>query len=162
MLGEDLVPQAQNQWLIRPFAPGDQLAARRLILHGLGERWGWIDETRNPDLDDITAHYVTPGHYFVVVEQDGELIGTGALVAEGAGGEAVGRIVRMSVAPEHRGQGLGRALVEHLLEEARRCGYRRMLVETTKEWHDAIRLYQRCGFVEYARDDEDVHLALEP
>jgi hypothetical protein len=37
-----------------------------------------------------------------------------------------------------------------------------VLVETTKEWHDAIRLYQRCGFVEYARDDEDVHLALDP
>src|ERR687885_1580539 len=63
----------------------------------------------------------------------------------------------MSVAREHRGQGLGRALVEHLLDEARRRGYRRVLVETTKEWHDAIRLYERCGFVEHARDDEDVH-----
>ncbi len=157
--------QAQGQWLIRPFTPADQSAACRLVLEGLGERWGWIDETRNPDLDDIAAHYVTPGHYFVVVERDGELIGTGALVAEEAeraDRQATGRIVRMSVAPEHRGQGLGRALVEHLLEEARRCGYRRVLVETTKEWHDAIRLYERCGFVEYARDDEDVHLALDP
>ena len=149
---------------IRRFAPGDQLAARRLILEGLGERWGWVDETRNPDLDDIAAHYLTPGHYFVVVERDGELIGTGALVAEGAEGtegadrQATGRIVRMSVAREHRGRGLGRALVEHLLDEARRRGYRRVLVETTKEWHDAIRLYERCGFAEYARDDEDVHL----
>ena len=156
------MPRGQTQWLIRPFAPGDQSAARRLVLAGLGERWGWIDETRNPDLDDIAAHYVAPGHYFVVVEQDGELIGTGALVAEGTGGEAAGRIVRMSVAPEHRGRGVGRALVEYLLDEARRRGYRRVLVETTREWHDAIRLYQRCGFVEYARDDEDVHLALDP
>ena len=146
---------------IRPFAPGDQLAARRLILEGLGERWGWVDETRNPDLDDIAAHYLAPGHYFVVVERDGELIGTGALVAEGAEGakrQATGRIVRMSVAREHRGRGLGRALVEHLLDEAQQRGCRRVLVETTREWHDAIRLYQRCGFVEYARDDEDVHL----
>ena len=154
------MPRAQNQWLIRPFTPGDQSAARRLVLEGLGERWGWIDETRNPDLDDIAAHYVAPGHSFVVVERGGELIGTGALVAVGAGGEVAGRIVRMSVAREHRGRGLGRALVEHLLDEARRRGYRRVLVETTREWHDAIRLYQRCGFVEYARDDEDVHLAL--
>ena len=153
-----------QEWQIRPFAPGDQFAARRLILQGLGERWGWIDETRNPDLGDIAAHYVAPGHYFVVVERDGELIGAGALLAEGAEGadrQATGRIVRMSVAREHRGRGLGRALVEHLLDEARRRGYRRVLVETTKEWHDAIRLYERCGFAEYARDDEDVHLVCE-
>jgi len=152
MPGQDREPH------IRPFAPGDQPAAQLLVLEGLGERWGWIDETRNPDLDDIAAHYLAPGHYFVVVEQDGELIGTGALVAEGADGESAGRIVRMSVAREHRGRGLGRALVEHLLDEARRRGYRRVLVETTREWHDAIRLYERCGFVAYARDDEDVHL----
>ena len=156
------MPRQDQEPHIRPFAPGDQSAVRRLVLEGLGERWGWIDEMRNPDLDDIAAHYVAPGHYFVVVEQDGKLIGTGALVAEGADRQATGRIVRMSVAPEHRGRGLGRALVEHLLDEARRRGYRGMLVETTKEWHDAIRLYQRCGFVEYARDDEDVHLALDP
>src|SRR3712207_405159 len=124
------MPTPDREWHIRPFVPGDQLAARRLILHGLGERWGWIDETRNPDLDDIAAHYVAPGHYFVVVEWGDELIGTGALVAEGAGGAVAGRIVRMSVAREHRGRGLGRALVEHLLDEARRRGYRRVLVET--------------------------------
>ena len=36
--------------LIRAFEPRDQAAARQLILAGLGEHFGWIDETCNPDL----------------------------------------------------------------------------------------------------------------
>ncbi|CAA9269377.1 MAG: hypothetical protein AVDCRST_MAG93-2561, partial [uncultured Chloroflexia bacterium] len=38
---------------IRPFTPADQKAARDLVLDGLGEHFGWIDTSRNPDLDDI-------------------------------------------------------------------------------------------------------------
>lgn len=33
----------------RSFEPCDQDAARHLILAGLGEHVGWIDETRNPE-----------------------------------------------------------------------------------------------------------------
>ncbi len=32
---------------IRPFAPGDQEAARRLILEGLVEHFGFVDEALN-------------------------------------------------------------------------------------------------------------------
>ena len=70
--------------LIRSFEPRDQTAARQLILAGLGEHFGWIDETCNPDLDDVTANYVEPGHVFLVAEIGGELVGTGGLIAEAA------------------------------------------------------------------------------
>jgi ribosomal protein S18 acetylase RimI-like enzyme len=142
---------------IRPFEAGDQEAARGLILAGLGEHFGWIDEARNPDPDDIAAHYVAPDHAFVVAQLGGELVGTGALVPEG---EGTGRLVRMSVSSEHRRWGIGRALVDHLAAEARRRGYGRLLVETNNDWYDAIGLYERCGFVEYDRDAESVYLAL--
>jgi ribosomal protein S18 acetylase RimI-like enzyme len=39
-------------------------------------------------------------------------------------------------------------------------GYQTLLVETNIDWYDAIRLYQRCGFKEYKRDDEEIHLSL--
>jgi hypothetical protein len=34
-------------------------------------------------------------------------------------------------------------------------------VETNCDWADAIGLYHRCGFSEYARDETSIHLALD-
>ncbi|HEX6383288.1 MAG TPA: GNAT family N-acetyltransferase [Anaerolineae bacterium] len=143
---------------IRPFHPDDQAAARRLILGGLGEHFGFIDASLNPDLDDIWQNYVLAGATFAVAEVDGERVGTGALVAEAAGDLATGRMVRVSVSAEYRRLGIGRRLVNYLVEAARRRGYRQLLVETNHDWHDAIRLYQACGFTEYGRDEESVYL----
>ncbi len=139
---------------IRPFHPQDQSAARQLILEGLGGHFGFIDETMNPDLDDIWQHYVAAGGIFVVAEIDGLLVGTGALIDE----EGDGRIVRMSVRKTHQRQGIGRQLVHHLIQKANEQGYRRLLVETNNDWYDAIGLYQRCGFCGYDRDSVSVYL----
>jgi ribosomal protein S18 acetylase RimI-like enzyme len=144
-------------FVIRPFTPADQDAARRLILGGLAEHFGRLDETLNPDLADIWANYVANGALFVVAEIAGVPVGTGALVPEGAGG----RLVRIAVAPTQRRRGLGRALVDHLVRAARARGWPRVLVETNHDWYDAIGLYQRYGFHEYARDAAEVHLVLD-
>lgn len=139
---------------IRPFEPRDQVAARRLILTGLGEHWGFIDETLNPDVDDIDAHYLQTGQVFVVAEVGGELAGTGGLIAEGA--ETM-RMVRISVDRQQRRLGIGRTLVEHLVDVARQRGARRVVVETTRGWQDAIGMYLRCDFTQYDEDEHDVH-----
>jgi ribosomal protein S18 acetylase RimI-like enzyme len=55
---------------------------------------------------------------------------------------------------------VGRALVTHLLDSAREWGLTRIEVETNHDWYDAIGLYERCGFTEFARDAESVYLAL--
>ena len=63
---------------ISDFRPGDQDEVRSLILTGLGEHWGSIDETVNPDLDDIGAAY---GHgRTIVVRIDGAIVATGTVV----------------------------------------------------------------------------------
>jgi ribosomal protein S18 acetylase RimI-like enzyme len=143
--------------VIRPFTRADQAAARRLILGGLAEHFGRLDETLNRDLDDIWAYYVVTGALFVVAEIDRRPVGTGALVAEGIGG----RLVRISVAPAQRRMGLGRALVGYLVSAARARGWPQVLVETNHDWYDAIALYQRYGFREYARDAGEIHMALD-
>lgn len=148
----------QRRFLIRPFVPADQEAARWLILQGLGEHFGFIDESYNPDLNDIAASYLAAGHVFLVAELDGVLVGTGALITEA---EGIGRMVRVSVRREQRGKGLGRALVERLVMEARARRLRRILVETNRDWADATGLYRRCGFREYDRNEVGVALALE-
>jgi hypothetical protein len=93
---------------IRPFQAIDQHAARALILEGLGGHFGFVDETCNPDLDDIMAYYLARGAAFVIAEQGSNLIGTGALITED---ERTGRIVRMSGRSEVRRQGIGSAVL---------------------------------------------------
>ena len=112
--------------VIRAFAPSDQAAARRLILEGLAEHFGAVDETRNPDIDDIAANYVDRGHLFLVADDAESLVGTAALVFEDG---ASAQVVRVSVASRWRRRGLARALVMRLIEAGRArawrgCGWR--------------------------------------
>jgi GNAT superfamily N-acetyltransferase len=140
---------------IRDFTPADQVAARGLILAGLGEHWGWIDETLNPDLDDIAAHYA--GETFLLVVTEKALIGTGALIREG---EGVGRIVRMSVAAATRRAGVGTRLLHALLARARGRGFSKIVLETTATWHEVIRFYERNGFTLVEERDGNAHFVL--
>lgn len=144
-----------GSYTIRPFVAADQAATRALILQGLGEHWGFIDETLNPDLDDIAAAYPPEIALFLVVEDRyGTIAGSGCMVEVDA---ATGRLVRMSVATAARGQGIGRRLVEALETAARERGYRRIVCETTHDWADAIALYRATGFAELGVWDDDRH-----
>lgn len=151
-------PMVDRDPLIRPFGAADQEAARELILAGLGEHFGTIDESLNPDLTDISATYLAPGHLFIVAEVGGELAGTGALRWHGV---TEGELVRISVGSRHRRLGIGQALVAYLIGAARRAGLARLLVETNLDWSDAIRLYERFGFREYDRDAISVYMCLD-
>ncbi len=51
------------------------------------------------------------------------------------------------VAPEARGQGIGRAMGEHCLSEARRLGFRAMQFNFVVSINEsAVRLWQQLGF----------------
>lgn len=144
-----------DEVMLRPFVAADQAAVRSLILSGLGEHFGHVDETLNPDLDDIAASYLARGAVFLVAERDGRLIGTGALVP---GKDGTGQIVRVSVAPDARRHGIARRIVARLIAMAAARGLTRLLVETNRDWHAAIALYERCGFVRAWEDTVSVYL----
>jgi putative acetyltransferase len=57
---------------------------------------------------------------------------------------------RLYVRPAFRHFGLGRALAEALLDEARRIGYSVMLLDTLDEMESARELYSTLGFEEVA------------
>jgi ribosomal protein S18 acetylase RimI-like enzyme len=54
-------------------------------------------------------------------------------------------LIGMYVAPEQSGHGIGRALVEALLADARASGLE-LVVLTVTEGNRATRLYEQCGF----------------
>ena len=146
-----------HSFRIRPFAPTDQAAARALILEGLREHWGRLDPTRNPDLADITAYYIGPGHIFLIAETADTLVGTAGLLITGD----TGQIVRVSVGRQHRRQGIGRALVTALLEAAQARRLNRLWMETNDDWDDAIGIYRCCGFHKFDHREGCVFMALD-
>jgi GNAT superfamily N-acetyltransferase len=147
----------EGELRIRSFEVGDQEQARRLILEGLGEHFGYTDETLNPDLEDILHNYLGAGHVFVVACIGRELVGTGALLLHGGG---ISEMVRISTRKTYRRRGIGQAIVTYLVNVAHQRGDRRIIAKTNASWHDAIRLYQRLGFVEYGRTALGVGLEL--
>ncbi|HRF48963.1 MAG TPA: GNAT family N-acetyltransferase [Anaerolineales bacterium] len=142
--------------VIAPFRLEDQDAARTLILAGLEERWGALDETLNPDLRDIARTFCEG--LFLCAWHDGALIGTGGWLPRGAD---TAEIVRMSVARSVRRCGVGRRVAQALLAEARCRGLRRIVLETTSTWADAITFYRGLGFTVTHHAGGDTYFVLE-
>jgi ribosomal protein S18 acetylase RimI-like enzyme len=58
---------------------------------------------------------------------------------------------RLYLRPPFRGKGLGRALTERIIAEARQIGYRRMRLDTVEPvMKDAVAMYRKLGFKEIA------------
>jgi GNAT superfamily N-acetyltransferase len=131
----------QNEWTIRSFRPEDQTAVKTLILEGLKEHWGFIDPNKNPDLDDIGSSYSRG--FFRVAVRKGRIVGTGALLLRADG---AAEIVRMSVTRELRRQGIGGSILKQLIMDAKTSGCRKIILETTSTWNEAVAFYQRHGF----------------
>src|SRR4030088_2714656 len=93
----------------------------------------------------LPAPYEPPGGGLWVAYQDGAPLGCVALHALGP---AVGEIKRMYVAPAHRGRGVARALLERVINEARRRNYDTLRLGTLATMHAAQTLYASAGFRE--------------
>ena len=84
------------------------------------------------------------GYCCRVGEIRGEIVAYGIL-SIGAG-EA--HVMNLCVAPEWQGQGLGREMLEHLLETAQREGVSTVFLEVRPSNTRALALYRKLGFVE--------------
>ncbi|MEP7130362.1 MAG: GNAT family N-acetyltransferase [Sphingomicrobium sp.] len=86
-----------------------------------------------------------PAVTFWSVREDGALMGVGAL-KELAPDH--GEIKSMRTAPAALGRGIGRAILHHIIAEARSRSYRRLSLETgsTEPFAAALRLYESEGF----------------
>jgi putative acetyltransferase len=112
-----------------------------------------LDALRQPDITFWTA-WSGP-----------ELLGCGALKELD---RAHGEIKSMRTAMAHRRKGVARALVEHILAEARRRSYARLSLETgsMKAFEPAQKLYASFGFhycppfVGYVEDPNSVFMTL--
>jgi len=131
---------AEDEIRIERFDSAMQDAFRTLVLDGMAERWGAVDETLNTDLDDIAAHYASD---CVLIALDGAtVVGTGILLIRAGEGE----IVRMSVHRSYRRRGIARRVLAELVDLATGYGVKRIVVETNAKWIEARNLYDAFGF----------------
>jgi GNAT superfamily N-acetyltransferase len=93
------------------------------------------------------ARRLTPGERLLLAAFDGEeLVGAVQLDrAEASNGRHRAEVRRLVVRADRRGAGVGRALLEAVVEEARGLGLR-LLWLSTHEGTDADRIYERLGW----------------
>jgi predicted GNAT family N-acyltransferase len=107
----------------------------------------FVEEQRVPpeiEVDDMDAACL-----HALAWLDGNAVGTGRLLPDG-------HIGRMAVLAESRALGVGGAILERLVEEARRKGMREVVLSAQTH---AIGFYRRHGFAEEGEVYEDAGIA---
>ncbi len=116
---------------IRRFEPGDVDAA--LALEEVAQPQPWTERIFNHELSAENRTYL--------VADDGAVCGYGGVIL--VGDEA--HITNLLVAPDHRGQGIGRRLMIGLIESAIAEGARHLTLEVRSENEAARSFYSGLG-----------------
>ncbi|KAM8939614.1 N-acetyltransferase 8-like [Pelodytes ibericus] len=100
------------------------------------------------DMLDIQKYYMQrDGYCFWVAKSGGEVVGTVAAVPSShPAGEKHIELKRMSIARNHRGRGIAKALCRTLIDFARQGGYSAVVLGTSMVQIDAQWLYEKMGF----------------
>jgi putative acetyltransferase len=107
------------------------------------------------DMDDVQQTYFENDGIFLVITDDDQIIGTGAIRKLD---DTTCELKRVWLLFEYHGRGLGYRIIQELLAFARADGYRLIRLETDRDNQSrAYNLYKRLGFYEIPRysDNED-------
>lgn len=128
---------------IRRASPGDVAACAALVFAALREH-GVEPEPEGADRD-VFGLGARGGRYvdLVATRPSGAVVGVACLEPWDSGGW----ISKLFVAPEARGEGVGRALLEGLLNVARAERLTVVGLRTRTAFTSAIRLYEAAGFL---------------
>jgi phosphinothricin acetyltransferase len=136
---------------IRGAAPADAGAICEIHNQGIVDRVATLDTTpRTPD--GVRAWIAEHGNHgaklpVIVAEVDGAVVGWASLNRFNPRA-AYDHVADFSVyvARASRGKGIGRRLIERLVELARECGYHKMVLSALASNDAGIALYTRAGF----------------
>jgi RimJ/RimL family protein N-acetyltransferase len=142
-------------YTLRPERPGDYAFLERLYASVRADELApldWPEETKRLFLADQFRlqyrHYAE--HYrdseFAILEREGAPVGRIYIFR----GTEDHRIVDISLLPENRNQGVGRALLEAVIAEAAFSG--KSVSIHVEKFNPALRLYRRLGFREIGED----------
>ena len=113
------------------------VVAQQAEMRGLYEGEADIGPARDAQM------FEPPAGAFLAVRIDGRPVGCGGVTRFD---ETRAELKRMYVAPDARGLGLGRRLLDALEDEARRLGYVAVVLETGDRQPEALGLYESTGY----------------
>jgi putative acetyltransferase len=100
------------------------------------------------ELAGLPGGYAPPDGRLLLAECEGQVA---ACVALHKLEQGVCEMKRLYLRPPFRGKGLGRALAERIIAEARQIGYHHMRLDTVEPvMKDAVAMYRKLGFKEIA------------
>jgi ribosomal protein S18 acetylase RimI-like enzyme len=136
--------------IIRDATPDDWPAIWP-FLHAIvaaGDTFSWAPDTSE---EDARAMWLKqpPGRTVVALDNEGTVLGTAETHPNQPAGGPAAHVANAGfmVDPAHSGKGVGRALAEHVLEQARADGYRAMAFNAVVETNTgAVALWRSLGF----------------
>lgn len=134
---------------LEPMTPDDWPGVRAIYLEGMATGQATF-ETEAPSWEHWDAAHLSFAR--LVARADGGVIGWAALspVSKREAYQGVAE-VSVYVAGKRRGQGLGRRLLENLIDESERNGLWTLQAAVFSENAATVALHQRCGFREVGR-----------
>jgi carbonic anhydrase len=132
-------------WQIARVESAEALAAVRLLLEEYWNSFGFTPCFQNfgDELAGLPGAYAPPAGRLALATVDARSAGCIALRRVDADRAEAKRLY---VRPAFRGCGLGRALMEWVMAEARAAGYSEIVGDTMPVMCDALALYERMGF----------------
>ncbi|ULH17034.1 GNAT family N-acetyltransferase (plasmid) [Deinococcus sp. KNUC1210] len=153
---------------ITPLRTPADIAAFRTLNEAWIAEFFTLEDTDRQQLGDPLGVIVQPGGQIFMAYLNGTPVGCVALRPSG---ESEFEVSKMAVAAELRGQGIGRLLLSHTIEQARQMGARRLVLGSSTRLGSAVHLYERLGFqhvpverrpvTPYARADVFMELDLD-
>jgi ribosomal protein S18 acetylase RimI-like enzyme len=139
----------------RPIAAGDEAALKRFFARIPDADRTFLKE--DVDDPDVVAAWALPSAARVIAVDDGEVVGSVAVVPLHGWSSHVGE-VRLVVDPEQRGRGIGRGLARQAVIDAVDLGLAKLVVEVIADQTALIGMFQALGFepeallVDHVRD----------
>jgi L-amino acid N-acyltransferase YncA len=128
---------------IRPIEPADEAALTRFFARiPEGDRAFLKEDVGDPD---VVAAWVQPGVARAVAVEDGDVLGSVAIVPMHGWSSHVGEI-RLVVDPARRGEGLGRALARRAVLDALDLGLAKLAVEVVADQEALVGMFRALGF----------------
>jgi len=128
--------------VVREFEVGDEAAFRRLNEEWI-TRFFKMEAKDEESFADPWGKILKKGGRIFFAVREGEALGCCALVVMGP---REFEVAKMAVTQSAQGLGIGRLLMEAVVEAGKALGARRLYLETHHSLTPAIRLYERAGF----------------
>lgn len=136
------------QITIRPIQKEDNAALAIIIRSALKEFGAARPGTVyfDPTTDALYELFEKKGSVYYVAKLDGAIVGGGGIYPSDGLPEGTCELVKMYLAPQARGMGLGRELIQRSLQAAQKMGYTQVYLESMPELQQALQTYAKFGF----------------